>query len=180
MIEEFCNWLSTTSGSVSLHESTYMWPAIESVHVLTLGLFVGFSVILDLRLVGLSFKHVRVSAIADALLPWTTAAFVIMAVSGVLIFYANPLHFYHNVFFRLKMIMLVLAGLNAWRFHGGIWRSVERWDLNRVTPTAARLAGAASLVLWVAIIFAGRLIAYNWFDCENTTIAFIRTASGCS
>jgi hypothetical protein len=180
MIESALEWLAGTSGSISLHESVYLWPAIESVHVLTLGLFVGFSAILDLRLLGVSFTGVPAGKLARRLLPWTTAGFAVMVVSGVLVFYGNPLHFYHNIFFRLKLVLLILAGINVWVFHRGVWRTIERWNTDAATPRAARFAGAASLVLWISIIFAGRLIAYNWFECKNTQIAAVRWASGCA
>jgi hypothetical protein len=157
-----------------------LWSIFESVHVLTLGLFVGFAAMLDLRLLGVAFRDVPVSKVARRLLPWTTFGFVLMVISGVLVFYGNPLHFYHNIFFRLKIVMLILAGINAWVFHSGIWMSVERWGRDAVTPGAAKVAGAASLVLWVSIIFAGRLIAYNWFDCGNTRLPLIKWASGCA
>jgi hypothetical protein len=75
--------------------------------------------------------------------------------------------------------MLILAGANAWMFHRGVWVSVPHWDLDRPTPMAARIAGGASLVLWTAMIFAGRLIAYNWFDCENVQSSVIAWFTGC-
>jgi hypothetical protein len=102
-----------------------------------------------------------------------------MVISGIGIFYANPLHFYHSLFFRVKLLLLLLAGINAWIFHAGIWLNVQRWDLAKVMPIRARAAGAASLVLWVSIIFAGRLIAYNWFDCETRYWPVISWVSGC-
>jgi hypothetical protein len=75
--------------------------------------------------------------------------------------------------------MLVLAGLNAWVFHAGIWRRVARWDLDPITPRAARTAGALSLVLWGAIIVSGRMIAYNWFDCDKPQPPLVVWAAGC-
>jgi hypothetical protein len=180
MLESSFAWLAGTAGSVALHESVYLWPALESVHVLTLALFVGFSAVLDLRLLGISYTGVPAAKLARRLLPWITAGFVIMVASGVLVFYGNPLHFYHNIFFRLKIVMLALAGINVWIFHRGVWLTVERWGTGAAPPRAARMAGAASLVLWVSIIVAGRLIAYNWFECRNTQIAAIRWASGCA
>jgi hypothetical protein len=180
MLESAFEWLAGTSGSVALHESVYLWPAIESVHVLTLGLFVGFSAILDLRLLGVSFTHVPAAKLARRLLPWTTAGFAVMVVSGALVFYGNPLHFYHNIFFRLKIGMLILAGINVWVFHRGVWLSIDGWGADAATPRAAKVAGAASLVLWMSIIVAGRLIAYNWFECKNTQLTMVRWASGCA
>jgi hypothetical protein len=176
----FCQWLASTEGSVALHQSLYMYPLVESVHVLTLCVFVGMSVMLDLRLLGLTLRNVPVTEITRRLLPWMQAGFVVMLASGLLLFYAIPVRSYQNVFFRAKLIFLVLAGLNAWYFHRGVYRTVAQWDADRGAPGAARAAGAASLLLWAAIIVAGRLIAYNWFDCDIPQSAFIQRVAGCS
>src|SRR3954471_12432621 len=136
----FSQWLAETRGSIALHESLYMYPLVESIHVLTLCLFVGISVLLDLRLLGLTMRSIRVSEITDRLLPWMQAGFVIMLATGVALFYAIPVRSYQNVFFRFKMIMLVFAGLNAWIFHVGIHRRCAEWALDRRPPRAARAA----------------------------------------
>jgi hypothetical protein len=83
-----------------------------------------------------------------------------MIASGILLFYAIPVRTYQNIFFRAKLVMLVLAGISAWVFHATIWRRVASWDRDAITPRAARFAGMASLVLWAGIVFAGRMIAY--------------------
>ncbi|MBI2150939.1 MAG: hypothetical protein HYU27_10105, partial [Acidobacteria bacterium] len=83
--------------------------------------------------------------------------------TGLLLFYGQPLRFYANVFFWIKAVMMVLAGLNAWVFHEISYRSVDEWDTAAATPAGAKLAGALSLALWGAVVVAGRLIAYNWF-----------------
>ena len=180
-LHKFCEWLANTQWSIQLHESTWAYPIVESVHVLTLCVFVGLAVILDLRLLGKAFRGSRVSELARRLLPWTTAGFVVMVVTGALLFYAIPVRSYHSVFFRFKVILLVLAGINAWLFHGGIYRRVADWDLDPVPPRRVRLAGAASLVLWALIITSGRLIAYNWFDCDRQPQpAIVNSAAGCT
>jgi hypothetical protein len=173
-------WMADTAWSVGLHESRYAYSIIESVHVWTLCVFVGFAVFLDLRLLGLTLRRVPVSQIAERILPWTKVAFVVMVASGLLLFFAIPLRTYHNVFFRLKAVLLVLAALNAWVFHnGGLYGRLAEWDTVAPTPRAAKLAGATSLVLWVAIIFSGRMIAYNWFDCDKPEPAVIDFIAGC-
>jgi hypothetical protein len=176
----FCRWLASTRGSISLHQSLYMYPLVESVHVLTLCVFVGMSVMLDLRLLGLTLRNIPVTEITRRLLPWMQAGFVVMLASGLLLFYAIPVRSYQNVFFRAKLIFLVLAGLNAWYFHRGVYRTVGQWDADGSAPRAARTAGAVSLLLWAAIIVAGRLIAYNWFDCDIPQSAFIQRIAGCT
>jgi hypothetical protein len=177
----FCQWLATTPWSVALHESLYAYLIILTVHVVTLFLLIGTAVILDLRLLGMTMPDVRVSEIAAGVLPWMTGGFLMMVTSGSLLFYANPTR-YQNLFFRTKMVMLVLAGVNAWVFHNTVYRSVSEWDLDPVPPRRARVAACVSLVLWAVIIMAGRLIAYNgyWFDCgSQPQPAIINLLEGC-
>jgi hypothetical protein len=176
----FMEWLANTPWSVALHESLYVYPLVESAHVLTLGLFVGLAVMLDLRLLGLAMKRVPVSEAIARLLPWEKAGFTVMVVTGALLFYAIPVRTYQSIFFRAKVIMLVLAGLNVWVFHSRVERSIAAWDEAPVTPAAARAAAVASLVLWAGIIIAGRMIAYNWFDCDiQPQSTFVNWAAGC-
>src|SRR5204862_5345134 len=119
LLHNLMQWMADTEWSVGLHESRYAYSIVESVHVWTLCLFVGFAVFLDLRLMGVTLKRVPVSQITDRLVPWIKAAFVLMVTSGLLLFFAIPLRTYHNVFFRVKAVLLVLAALNAWVFHNG-------------------------------------------------------------
>jgi len=176
----YCEWLAATQGSIALHESMYMYPIVESTHVLALMLFVGFATVLDLRLLGLILKGVPVSQVAARLLPWTIAGFMVMIVTGALLFYAIPVRTYQSIFFRAKVVFLVLAGLNVWYFHTRVFKRITEWDREVTTPKAARRAGLASLVLWAGIIVAGRMIAYNWFDCDiQPQSAFVNWAAGC-
>ena len=163
----FCQWLADTPGSIALHESLYMYPLVESAHVLTLCLFLGMAIMFDLRLLGLALRRVPITEIKRRLGPWMIAGFVVMVITGALLFYAIPVRSYQSLWFRGKVIALILAGLNAFVFHAGIDRKVGEWDLAPVPPPAARRAGATSLVLWAIIVVAGRMIAYNWFDCDK-------------
>ena len=160
----FCQWLESTPGSIALHESIWGYPIVESVHVLTLCLFLGLAVMLDLRLLGVTLLKTPASEVVGRLLPWTVAGFAIMVVTGSLLFYAIPVKTYLNIFFRLKVLFLLLAGLNVAVFELTISRSMRAWDLDPVPPLRARLAGGLSLILWGGIVVAGRMIAYNWFD----------------
>jgi len=133
---------------------------VETVHVLTLTLFLGFAVMLDMRLLGVVMKRRRMSEVLAQFNPWLFAGFAVMIVTGVLLFCGDPIAFYTTTFFKVKMIMLVLAGLNVLTFNATIGRKVADWDLNPHTPGAAKTAAVISLVLWVLIIAAGRGIAY--------------------
>ena len=119
---------------------------------------------LDLRLLGVTMRNTPLSEVAGRLIPWATAGFVLMVASGALLFYAIPVRTFQNIFFRVKVAMLILSGLNAWFFHSTVYRRVAEWDLDPVPPKRARVAGGLSLTLWAGIVVAGRMIAYNWFD----------------
>jgi hypothetical protein len=163
----FFGWLGDTPWSSGLHESQYAYSIIESVHVWTMAFFFGLVLMFDLRLLGWMMPKVPVSEVLGRLLPLTIVGFVIMVISGSLLFYAIPLRSYQNLFFRGKMILLLLAGLNVWIFHSRVLPKVAGWDTDGVPPKAARIAGALSLTLWIGIVISGRMIAYNWFDCDR-------------
>ena len=160
-----CEWLAATPASIALHESRYAFLIVLTVHVMALGLFAGLAVMVDLRLLGLTLSRVPASEVLRRLLPWAVGGFCVMVLSGALLFYAAPLDRYGNVFFRAKLALLVLAGLNVWLFHSTAHRGVAEWDLDPVPPRRARVAGGVALCLWAAIILAGRMIPYQqyWF-----------------
>lgn len=134
--------------------------------MLTLTVFVGTALMIDLRLLGVIMPRVPASEVISRLLPWTAAGLAVMIASGALLFYAAPLLRYENVFFRLKMTTLLLALANAWLFHRTLYRRVAKWDLDPVPPRGVRAAAAVSLALWAVIITAGRMMAYQdyWFN----------------
>ena len=152
--------LHDTGFSTTLRESVWAEPAIETAHVLTLTLFLGFAVLLDLRLLGVCLKRRSVSEVLARLNPWLAGGFAVMAASGTLLFCGDPVAFYSTIFLRLKMILLALAGLNVALFWVTVGRKVRSWDQGPQTPRGAKLAAVVSLVLWVLIVAAGRAIAY--------------------
>lgn len=161
---EICHWLAGTPASIALHESIWVYPIVEGTHVLTLTVFLGLTVMLDLRLVGAIMSGTRVSQVVGRLMPWVVGGFVVMLASGALLFYAAPVRTCGNVFFRLKVLFLVAAGVNAALFHLSASHTLPRWDADPRPPLRARLAGGLSLALWIAVVVCGRMIAYDWFD----------------
>jgi hypothetical protein len=150
---------------------------------MALPLFVGMIAILDLRLLGVRMSDVRVAEIAQRLLPWAAGGFVVLILSGSLLFYADPVRYYPNIFLRLKLILLIASGVNAWVLHrSGYLTAVDR-SRHQAASKRAKAAGVTSLVLLAAIILAGRLIAYydEWFDCSRHPHSVIVTfIAGCT
>jgi len=161
-----CEWLAATPASIALHESRYMYLIVLTIHVLTLSMFVGLIIIQSLRLLGLVLMHVSASELSQRLLPWTLAGFLIMFMSGALLFYAAPLDKYGNLFFRIKIGLLGFAGVNIWFFYRTTYDRIVEWDMDPVPPIGARVTGGLSLLLWALVVTAGRMIPYQpyWFS----------------
>jgi uncharacterized protein DUF6644 len=161
----FFEWLGNTSWSIAFHESRYVFLIVLMIHVLTLSVFVGTALMIDLRLLGRTMTDVPVSQVMTRLMPWTEAGFLVMIVTGSLLFYAAPVARYENIFFRVKMAALAMAVMNMWLFRRNLYRRVGEWDLDPVPPRRVRMVGALSLLLLALIITAGRMMAYQdyWF-----------------
>ena len=154
-----CHWLESTWLGSSISHSLWIFPAIESIHMFGIVTVVGATTILDLRLMGLSFQQDPVPNVVNGTLRWALWGFVLMLVTGVLMFVSEATKCYTNEGFRWKMLLLVFAAANALAFHFGAYRSVERWK-NGSTPIGAKFAGACSILLWFAIVAMGRWIAF--------------------
>lgn len=149
--------------SIAIRESLWVYPVIETAHVMGICVFLGLVAMMDLRLVGAAMRTVPLSEVQQHLLPWQMAGLAVMVTSGLLLVLSEPLRFYDNPFFRLKVALLALSVVNAGVFHLTIYQRVAEWDTDPVPPRPARLAGLFSLVIWAGVVTSGRLIAYNWF-----------------
>ena len=160
-IPEFLAWLEATSSAASIRESLYLFPLIESAHVIGLTMVFGTIAIVDLRLLGVASTRRPFSLLASDLLRWTWAAFALTVATGLLMFITNAGVYYHNVYFRSKMVLLACAGINVAIFERTALRSVHRWDRDPAAPLAVRTLAAVSLVIWIGIIFLGRWIGFT-------------------
>ena len=154
----FATWLNGSAWSVYLREGDWQFPVIETIHILGLGFSVGTVMWLDLRLLGLAMKKTPVTDVLEQLEPWAIGGFSVMFVSGFLLLLSEPLKCYTTLAFRLKAIMLILAGLNVLYFHRKVMFNIQDWD--RHMPWRAKMVGAFSLFLWLGIVIAGRWTAY--------------------
>jgi len=143
-----------------MRESLWAYPIVETIHIVGFVILVGSVVMFDLRVLGLS-KSLSVRGLSRHLLPWSLAALVLIVPTGFLMFTAHATDFLGNGTFQLKMALLMAAGLNAIAFRTGPYQSVAHWDVGTRAPLAAQASVAASIVLWIAIISCGRLLAYT-------------------
>jgi hypothetical protein len=164
LLRSLFEWVEAFPSSIAFRESTYVYPATLTAHVVGMCVFAGLVIMMDLRLLGVGNTRTPLSQVQRRLFRWQMVGMGLSASTGLLLVYGQPMRFYGNVFFWIKTVMMVLAGINALAFHWGTYRSVTGWDTAAATPFGARLAGGVSLALWALVILSGRLIAYNWFQ----------------
>ncbi len=160
LIFVICQWLEHTSVGTAIRESLWLFPVIETVHIFGIILLVGGTSILDLRLMGLTFREEPVTKLAKRFLPWAWAGFIIQVTTGLLMFASEATKMYVNTAFQIKMLMILAAGVNAFVFHSLAYQSVGKWEKDPVAPLSARIAGLVSILFWFGIVAAGRWIAY--------------------
>ena len=162
-VKSWFEYVDAFPSSIAFRESSYVYPATLTAHIVGMSLMAGLVIMMDLRLLGAGNMRTPLSEVQKRLFPWQIVGMALSFSTGLLLFYGQPMRFYPNIFFWIKVVMMALAGLNALIFHEISYRTVAEWDTAPITPAGARLAGALSLALWGAVIVAGRLIAYNWF-----------------
>jgi hypothetical protein len=155
-------WVDTFPSSIAMRESLYGYPILLTAHVVTLAMFAGLVIMMDLRLLGFAYRTTPFSQVQARLFPWQMVGMVLSFSTGFLLFYSQPMRYYPRLYYWMKMALLVVAGLNALVFHLTTYRSVAKWDADAGPPSGAKLAGALSLVLWAGIVVSGRLTAYDW------------------
>ena len=136
------------------------YPIVEAIHVIAVALVFGTILIVDLRLLGVASTNRPFTRVAHDLLHFTWAGFALAVVTGTLLFLPNAGSIYINVNFQVKMVLLLLAGINMFVFELVTARRVSVWD-NAVPPASARLAGLLSIGLWMGVIVFGRLIGFT-------------------
>jgi uncharacterized membrane protein len=155
-----CEWLQNLPWASGVKHSAWQFPVIESTHSLALSVMLWPAAILDLRLLGLVMRRRPVSQVAAQFLPWVWTGFAVMILSGAVLFASEAVKCYNSPFFRTKLVLISVAGLNALVFHKTVFRGVHSWDKDAPTPWRAKVAGACSLLIWVGVVAMGRALAY--------------------
>lgn len=176
---DFARWLDTHSYSTALHESYYMYAWVETTHVLTLAVFLGMLMVIDLRMLGLAFTGQPASALARRLDRPMMLGFAVMLITGFALFYAIPVRSTQSIWFRIKVVLLIAAGINALLFRRRITALSAAEDAQARLPGRFRLGAALSLLFWAGVVVCGRTIAYDWFDCHKKLSGFMYWAAGC-
>ena len=152
-------WLEHRPFAIAIAESTWLFPIVETIHVLALTIVVGSVAMMDMRLLGVGNKDRPASEVIASSLPWAWSAFAVAFAAGSLMFSSKAVSYYTNVPFRIKVVCLALAAVNMLVFHLFTARDMAAWDRGR-PPLGARLAATFSLTLWIIIVAAGRWVGF--------------------
>lgn len=156
----FCKWLEQTWVGGGIRQSLWLFPAIETLHLLGMAALVGTITVYDLRLLGWMLRRERVTFLTRRLLPWAWAGFAVQVITGALLFSSEAVKVYGNPAFRVKMLLILLAGAQALIFQWTSYRNVATWDDSQVVPAGAKVAGFISILSWIGIVAAGRFIGF--------------------
>ena len=151
-------WLGHTALALSIRDSPWLFPIIETAHIIGFIVLVGSAFLFDLRMLGVA-KKIPVIDVANYVLPWSRRSLIIVVPTGFLLFMSEAEALSHSSVFGLKLLLILGAFTNAGIFHLVTFRSVHQWSASE-TPPGAKAAAIASIVLWISVISCGRLIAY--------------------
>ncbi|TLU96929.1 hypothetical protein FEM55_03015 [Dyadobacter sediminis] len=157
--ENTLRWLERSSWAVHIRQSLWLYPALEIVHITGIALLVGAAFLFDLRLLGFS-KNLPVRDLANHLLPWSRKGLWLIVPSGILLFITNAETLGKDPTFWLKMLLLAVAGLNALVFHQIVYPPKFRLQPEKQLPLSAKVSASISIMVWIAVIACGRLLAY--------------------
>jgi len=157
MIQSFCNWLSSTSLSLTIQTVMWIIPAVQTVHILCVAMVMSCMAMLDLRLIGVAGRRQSVSRMVSRFIPWVWGALPVLLATGIILIIGEPSRELLNPYFRAKMLMLAIVIAITFVVQRQNNQDATFWETRR---EGAALAGVVSLLLWVGIISAGRWIAY--------------------
>lgn len=162
MLKHFTDWLASTPPSHFLQNNeAWAIPTIQTVHIIGIGVTMGSAFMLTLRVIGVAGLDQTLLEAQRRYLPWLSGALVVLLVSGALLTLAEPGREFFSLSFRLKMLLVAISAVLAIWFGRSVRSNPSHWEERRLRDTRVRAIAAATLLVWVAIIFLGRFIAYD-------------------
>jgi hypothetical protein len=141
----------------AMRSSPALYPAVEILHIIGFIVLVGSILALDLRLLGLG-RAIAIVPMAQFLLPMSRFGFLLAISMGFLLFSADASHVVRNLAFQSKLLLIAAALVTVVIAHLGPWRRLAQWKSE--APGSAKVTALLSLLLWLGVVCAGRLIAY--------------------
>lgn len=158
MMDPILIWMESTWLNNLVVGYAWTWPTLESLHFVGLSLLMGALIVMDLRLIGFE-RAIPISAV-HSLMPLAILGFAINLITGVLFCFGDPFRYAINISFQLKMILVLLAGLNFLLYYFKVEPMLLAAGPTDSTPPIAKAVGVCSLAFWTGVLVYGRLIPY--------------------
>jgi hypothetical protein len=159
-VQHFSDWLAATPASTGIQNAGWIIPTVQTIHILSIAIVMSSVLLIHLRVLGVVSNAQPIDSIARRFLPWIWLTLVILLLSGTTLIVGEPGRSLQNPAFIAKMSMLVVVILLTLLFQRGLRRDARFWERSRGRLLGGRLLAGVSLLLWIAIVFAGRWIAY--------------------
>ena len=166
-VQEFSDWLAATPVSTTIQDVSWIIPTVQTVHILSIAIVMSSVLLVDLRVFGLISRGQPLDAVARRFLPWVWFTLIVLLVSGSTLVVGEPGRSLQNPAFIAKMCMLITVMLLTLSFQSGLKRDAQYWERSPTRRASGRIIAGLSLMLWVAIVFAGRWIAYVSSDAST-------------
>jgi hypothetical protein len=152
----FFQWVGRTWLAKLVSDSTWMFPAIEAVHIVALALLFGAVIVLNLRLMGVVMQGRSLPQLAREMEPFTVTSLVIILITGGMLFASEAVKSFHSTPFRVKMVLLFVAII----FHFAVSKRFIYKEDELRTPLLSKAVAVAGITLWISVGFAGRAIGF--------------------
>jgi hypothetical protein len=153
----FFQWCEASGIGETIRKSSWLFPVIEAIHLLGLGVIGGAVLVVDLRLLGLGLKRQSTAELTRDAQPWLVGSLVLMIITGGLLFLSEAIKCYYHDAFWFKMSSLFLAIV----FTFTIQRKVIMSDETRVSPVWSKVVAIVSVLLWAGVGIGGRWIGFS-------------------
>jgi hypothetical protein len=154
MLKPFFDWFGSLAFSAALRESTWLFPIVDALHLVSLAVFAGALLIVDFRLLGGGLKERPLAELSREAQPWLLGGLIGLVLTGVPMLMANGERYYYSDFFWEKMTAVAIALVFAFTLRRRVIQAAE----GRVSPFVRRMAGLTSLGLWTFVAVWARLI----------------------
>jgi len=154
-------WLQNTSWATGIRESLNLYPALYTLHIFGFVIMVTATSVLDLRLLGLGLANRSVSSVSNLAIPWARLGLGANLITGFLVFAAQAVDMYTNTAFRVKMLLVLFAGMNVALVEMTIRRNEGGWGERGRAPGVARFSAVVSILLWLGIVAMSRVIGFT-------------------
>ena len=160
MIQEFCDWLSTTGISIAFQSANWFVPTVQTVHIISIAILLTSVYVVSFRLIGVTRGRQPLAVLIARSTPWVWTTLCVLLGTGILLTITEPARELLNWVFRLKMLMVAaLAGILL-VVQIRMRRSPDYWTESLARRLAARAIGIAAVLIGAGIVTAGRWIAY--------------------